>query len=215
MNRHSYPAHAPRPRSLRRRAALAGAVLALLPTVLHARPPVEVPPVPAALEVPEDHQPFLVVRALGTQNYVCLPSPEAAVGAAWTLFGPQATLFDKRNRQVGTHFLSPNPDEASIARATWLSSQDSSATWAVKVAESSDPAYVTPDAIPWLTLQVWGTETGPNGGRRLADTTWIQRVETAGGKAPAGGCAAASDVGRTVLMPYFAKYVFFRRSGPL
>ena len=64
------------------------------------------------------HEAFLVGHASGAQNYVCLPDGS---GFAWTLFGPQATLFDDGGAQIATHFLSPNPDENGAARPTWLS----------------------------------------------------------------------------------------------
>ncbi len=77
------------------------------------------PPVPTDLEVPEGNKLFFVGHAFGTQNYICLPSATAPAGVAWTLVGPQANLFDRHDRQITTHFLSPNPDEAGLARATW------------------------------------------------------------------------------------------------
>jgi len=70
------------------------------------------------------------------------------------LFGPQATLFNEHGQQVITHFLSPNPDEAGTARATWQHSRDTSAVWARAIASSSDPAFVAPGAIPWLLLEL-------------------------------------------------------------
>ena len=83
-----------------------------------------------------------------------------------------------------THYLSPNPIEAGIARATWRHSRDTSTVWAVAVETSSDAAYVAPGAIPWLKLEVKGAQYGPDGGSKLTATKFIQRVNTAGGKAP-------------------------------
>jgi hypothetical protein len=166
------------------------------------------PPVPANLAVPAGHRPHLVGHATGTQNYVCLPS---GTGVAWTLFGPQATLFDDSgSKQLMTHFLSPNPDEAGTARATWQHSRDTSAVWARAIATSTDPAFVAPGAIPWLLLEVVGTERGPDGGDKLSRTTYIQRIDTDGGTAPAAGCSAATDAGARALVPYRTDYVFFR-----
>lgn len=191
------------------RAALVAAALAVLPATppAHAIPPV--PSVPPGLEAPSGHEPYFVGRALGTQNYVCSPS---ASGVAWTLFGPQATIFDGRNKQILTHFISRNPIETGIPRATWQHSDDSSAVWAVRLEGSSDPDWVDADAIPWLLLKVVGTERGRGGGRRLIGTTYIQRIATAGGPAPATGCATPEDLGRTVFVPYYAHYVFYRES---
>lgn len=188
--------------------ALAAAAVLLLPLGAEAHPNTP-PAVPPDLEVPSGHRPYLVGHAIGTQNYVCLPSV-GGPAVAWTLFGPQATLFAERDRQVTTHFLSPNPDEGGTPRATWHHSQDSSSVWAVRAASSADPAYVDPNAIPWLTLEVVGSEEGPNGGRRLTEATWLQRIRTVGGRAPADGCSEPGDVGRTAFVPYEADYVFYK-----
>jgi hypothetical protein len=165
-----------------------------------------VPPIPSNIQAPAGKA-FLEGQAVGTQNYICLP-----VGASfvWTLFGPQATLFNDRTQQIITHFLSPNPDEGGMARATWQHSRDTSSIWAMAIATTSDPAFVAPGAIPWLLLQVVGAEVGPTGGDRLSETTFIQRLNTAGGVAPATGCAQAIDVGRRALVPYTADYFFYK-----
>jgi len=191
--------------------ALAGTLLALLPATSHAGP-IPVPSVPAGIEVEGGHKPYLVGHAVGTQNYVCARSATSPSGVAWTLFGPQATLFTSNDRQITTHFLSPNPDENGTPRATWHHSDDSSTVWAARVEGSSDPEYVDPNAIPWLLLEIVGAEDGPNGGGRLSDTSYIQRVNTAGGKAPGTGCASADDLGATTLVPYETDYVFYKGS---
>jgi len=165
------------------------------------------PPVPANLEVPSGNRPFLAGDAYGTQNYICLPS---ATGFSWTLFGPQATLYNDDARQIITHYLSPNPVENGTPRATWRHSRDTSAAWALAIANSTDPLFVAPDSIPWLLLRVVGTQFGPTGGDKMTQTTFIQRVNTVGGVAPAAGCAQATDVGKKVLVPYQAEYVFYR-----
>ena len=165
------------------------------------------PNVPANLEVPSGYTPFLLLQAEGTQNYVCVAT---ASGFAWTFFGPQATLFNSARAQQMTHFLSPNPVENNTPRATWQHSGDSSAAWAAAIASSSDANYVAPGAIPWLLLKVVGVQYGPTLGEKLTRTAFIQRVNTAGGIAPATGCAAASDIGKKALVPYTTDYVFYR-----
>ncbi|MGE0361469.1 MAG: DUF3455 domain-containing protein [Vicinamibacterales bacterium] len=168
---------------------------------------VERPAVPANLEVDPEYRPYLITRAQGTQNYLCLPS---STGVAWTFFGPQATLFDEAMDQVMTHYLSPNPQESGLARATWRHSRDTSTVWAMAVESSTDAAFVAPGAIPWLKLQVVGAQYGPHGGDRLTATAFIQRVNTAGGVAPATGCAGTADLGKRALVPYTTAYVFYR-----
>jgi hypothetical protein len=95
-------------------AALTGACLALLTQGLYAYD-ITPPPVTTGLEVPSGHRPFLLGHATGTQNDMCLPSGPSFV---WVFFGPQATVFNDNDRQILTHFLSPNPDERGTARAT-------------------------------------------------------------------------------------------------
>ena len=188
--------------------ALAGAF-----TVGPARPAraerVTPPSAPAEIRVPAGNKPFLKGHAMGTQDYICLPS---GTGFVWTFFAPQATLSDDHLKQVTTHFLSPNPFEGGTARATWQHSRDTSSVWAVAIATSSDPSYVRPDAIPWLLLQKAGSHDGPTNGDTLTVTTFIQRLNTTGGIAPSTGCAVSSDVGKKALVPYAADYFFYEHS---
>jgi hypothetical protein len=168
---------------------------------------IDVPEVPANLTVEEGNTPYLQTRAYGTQNYVCLPS---ATGVAWKLFGPQATLYPPSAPiQIATHFLSPNPEEQGTPRATWQHSHDGSAVWARAIQPSSDPNYVAAGAIPWLLLEVVGRADGPIGGAQLTRTTFIHRVNTAGGVAPATGCSGASQLGAIALVPYSTDYIFY------
>jgi len=114
--------------------------------------------------------------------------------------------FNDKDRQIITHFLSPNPDERDTPRVTWQHSRDTSTVWAVAIASSSDPKFVESGAIPWLLLQVVGAKSGPTGGDRLTATTFIQRLNTSGGVAPSTGCASSTDVGAMAFVPYTADY---------
>jgi hypothetical protein len=185
--------------------ALAASLLQPAQAHDHVRPPA----VPSSIAVPAGNQAVLKGRGVGTQNYVCLP---AATGFAWTLFTPQATLFNRSDKEITTHYFGPNPDEAGTIRAAWQHSRDTSIVWAqAKVPPSFDPAFVAPGAVPWLLLEVVGKQEGPNGGDTLIETTFIQRVNTAGGLAPTTGCSALSDVGKRAFIPYSADYFFFER----
>ena len=167
------------------------------------------PPVPAGLQVPAGNEVVFVGHAVGTQNYVCVPA--ASVGqVAWMLFTPQATLFTKDGEQVSTHYSSPNPAEPNTVRPTWQDSRDTSAVWGSAIKSSSDPAFVAQGAIPWLLVQIVGARQGPTGGATIFGTTFIQRLNTTGGVAPATGCAVPTDVGRKAFVPYTADYVFYQ-----
>lgn len=167
------------------------------------------PDVPEEIKVPPGNTAFLEGHAVGTQNYICLPS---GAGFAWTLFTPQATLSDDGANQVTTHFFSPNPDENSTIRATWQHSQDTSSVWARAISQSSEPRFVRKGAVPWVLLQEAGVAEGPGGGDTLAKTTFVQRVNTHGGVAPASGCESPADVGKKAFVPYTADYVFYTGS---
>lgn len=163
------------------------------------------PTVPAELQVPAGNSVFLVGDASGTQQYVCLGNGSTV---AWTFFAPQATLVT--GRLPVSHFLSPNPDQGGAAQPTWQAAEDLSRVWGAAMASSSDPAFVAPGAIPWLLLRVTGAEpVGDHGGRLLA-ATYLQRVQTGGGTAPATGCSDVADIGKKALVPYTAKYYFYR-----
>ena len=174
-------------------------VLALaLPVAASAQPggPIEVPAVPSNLTVEAGNVPYLQTRAYGTQNYFCQSN------GTWKLYGPQATLYPGNVPfQIATHFLSPNPEEQGLPRATWQHSHDGSAVWAAKIDEA--PAA---GAIPWLLLKKVGTIEGTIGGGLLAQTTFIQRVNMLGGVAPGVPCAPNA----IALAPYETDYIFYR-----
>ena len=180
------------------------------------------PITPAVITPPAGNSTFLVGHAVGTQGYVCLPT---GTGASWTVNGarPEATLFTHifgEAVQIITHFLSPNanpngfaPTPIPFGNATWQSSFDSSKVWGQPIqaiTAGSDPSCPNAGSITCLLLQVVGAEQGPAGGKLLTKTTFIQRLNTNGGSAPATGCVAPGDVGKQALVPYTADYFFFR-----
>ena len=165
---------------------------------------------------------FLATRGVGTQGYVCLPSGS---GASWIVNNarPEATLFTNlfgAAFQVITHFLSPvqNPNDIGpkpprFGDVTWQSSFDSSKVWAQKtnfITAGTDESCPNAGAIDCLLLQTIGSEQGATGGRTLTKTTFIQRLNTKGGSAPATGCSTLADVGKQTLVPYSADYHFSR-----
>jgi Protein of unknown function (DUF3455) len=178
--------------------------------------------IPTVLTPQQGNSEFLATHAVGTQGYVCLPSGS---GASWTVNNarPEATLFTNvfgAAFQIITHFLSPvqNPNDIGpkpprFGDATWQSSFDSSKVWAQKInfiSAGTDESCPNFGAIDCLLLQTIGSEQGATGGKTLTKTTFIQRLNTKGGSAPATGCSTVADVGKQTLVPYSADYHFFR-----
>jgi hypothetical protein len=148
------------------------------------------PDVPPEIQVPAGNKLFLKVHAVGTQNYTCTGA------GTWGPAVPAANLFNKHGMLVGTHFGGP----------TWQY-MDGSSVLGVKVAGVFVPPPPAPAvAIQWLLVQKVSTTTGPDGGDRLTGTTYIQRINTTGGLAPAGACVS----GTTASIPYTADYYFYR-----
>ena len=182
------------------------------------------PTTPANITPPAENSAFLVGHAEGTQGYVCLPT---STGASWTVNGsrPEAILSASsssgKNFEI-THFLSPNtnpsdhaPNPLPFGSPTWRCSLDGSVVWAKAltppVASGSDASCPNSGAIPCLLLQAIGSKPGRSGAAGLSQTTFIQRLNTSGGSAPATGCSASTDVGKQTLVPYTADYYFFRK----
>jgi hypothetical protein len=111
-------------------------------------------------------------------------------GTAWVFVEPVANLFASRNYhgQVGTHYAGP----------TWESNSGSKV-----LARRLDGCSPDATAIPWLKLEAVSTE-GPG---VFDGVTFVQRVNTTGGNAPA---APGSFVGEEARVPYTAEYYFYR-----
>src|SRR5437762_181435 len=198
--------------------SMAGLALACAFAVTNAAAQVTPPPTPSDIAVPVGNSPFLVGHAFGSQGYTCLPTSTG--GTAWNPAArPEATLFASffgHLVQIITHFQSinenpkPNVIPPLSGNATWQSSLDSSRVWMVKVKgidAGSDPASCpNTGSIQCLLLQSVGNKKGPTDGNLLANTTFIQRLNTSGGAVPTSVCT----VGQTQLVPYTADYFFFR-----
>ena len=187
-------------------------------TVTHAAAQVTPPPTPDTIAVPAGNSAYLVGHASGSQGYTCLLTSTG--DAVWNPTArPEATLFTDlfgQPFQIITHFqsINANPKAGVVVplsgNATWQSSLDSSRVWMVKVNgidAGSDPASCpNSGSIQCLLLQSVGNDKGPTGGNLLFKTTFIQRLNTAGGAVPTTACT----VGQTQLVPYTADYFFFR-----
>jgi Protein of unknown function (DUF3455) len=161
--------------------------------------PFEPVTIPANLAVPAGATLKFKVHARGSQVYTCAASTPAADGGtdagattyAWALKAPDAKLYDENNVEVGSHFAGP----------TWMSKDGSDA---VGTRMFASPAPLT-DAIDWLLLKA----SSHMGSGVFADVTYIQRLNTTKGKAPATGCEAGT-VGTETSVAYTADYYFYK-----
>lgn len=141
----------------------------------------------AAVAPPAGASLVLELFADGVQVYTCDPKDD---GYGWTFNAPDARLFDKQGRQVGTHFSGP----------TW-ELDDGSGVVGEVVAKANAPE---PGAIQWLLLRVKSHQ----GSGALSAVAYIRRTDTKGGAAPSTGCDA-HHLSEQVRMRYSATYQFF------
>ena len=188
-------ARGPAPRTRTRRGTAATALAAVVLAGLSggaatAAAKVAPPDVPSKIAVESGHKPYLVGHATGVQSYPC-------DGTAWGAATPRAVLVKDDGEPFITHYGGP----------TW-EARDGSTVIGSRV----DAVTVDADAIPWLLLSAASTTTGPDGDR-LTKTTFIQRINTTGGKAPAASACTPERAGERVEVPYTADYVFWKRKG--
>ena len=144
--------------------------------------------VPDKIKAGSNESVAMSVAARGVQIYECRVGNDAAT-PEWVLVGPQADLFDASGRKVGTHYAGPQ----------WESIDGS------RIAGTSKARFDAPQAgaIPWLLL----TAKSVGGQGVFSKITSVQRVNTAGGAAPAEGCSR-STLGAVARVPYTATYRF-------
>jgi hypothetical protein len=151
------------------------------------------PDVPGKIAVPDGNKVFLVGHAVGVQIYSCNAT---STGYGWGLVAPRADLYDDNGRVIITHFAGPS----------WQA-KDGSKVVGARV----DQVPVDPSAITWVLLKASPATPGADGDR-LANTTYIQRIATTGGVAPAAAECNAETVGDVDESPYTADYYFWKLS---
>ena len=107
----------------------------------------------------------------------------------WVFVAPQADLYDIHNSKVGTHSAGPN----------WqLSAADS--MFGQSFTPPRTAASTDPNSIDWLLLM---PRTGKTPTGLFANVSYVQRIATSGGKAPANPPVNATDA---IDVPYTAIY---------
>lgn len=109
-------------------------------------------------------------------------------GTSWGSAVPSATIYADAggNGQLAAHFAGPS----------WQSNSGS-----LVVGTVANRCTVDPASIQWLSLTAV-----PNGAGIFANVTFIQRLNTVGGSAPA---TAGTVIGQEARVPYTADYLFY------
>ncbi|WP_370942197.1 DUF3455 domain-containing protein [Amycolatopsis sp. cg5] len=139
--------------------------------------------VPDSIKVPAGSELVGNFKAAGVQIYGC-------VNATWTFIQPAANLTNL-GWSMAVHFAGP-------ANPRWESTKDGSLVGAVKVASVDQPG-----SIPQLLLRA--VENTGGTGTQFGAVSYVQRLNTAGGAAPASSCANGSQIG----VQYTAEYKFW------
>jgi hypothetical protein len=134
---------------------------------------------PDAVKVPAGNKMLASYEGNGVQIYQCTK-------AAWVLLEPAASITD-HGKPVALHFKGP----------IWVSTVDGSEVGATAVPGAS---VKHSDAVPELLLKA----SENRGKGQFSDVTYVQRLATKGGLAPAGKCADGAEA----AVPYSATYTF-------
>ena len=146
---------------------------------------------PAPVQVPAGNRVAMETVGMGQITYECRAKAAMAGEYEWFFVGPDAKLMDRSGKQVGRYYGPP---------ATW-ENMDGSKVTATQVAVA--PAMA--GSIPYQLVKA----NPAMGNGMMTGTTYIQRVATRGGVAPAMACGA-SNLGARQVVQYQADYIFYR-----
>jgi hypothetical protein len=148
------------------------------------------PGIPESLKVPDTE--VILPKAVGKEKqvYVCSAKPGDESQFAWVLDRPRADLLDDQGQVIGKHYKGP----------VWEAADGSTVAGVVQQHANAPDAK----AVPWLLLKATSHEKSG----MFARVTYIQRVDTEGGLAPADGCDKA-HAGAEASADYQATYYFY------
>ena len=159
-------------------------------SVISVREYVPPPQVPSIIRVPAGQTVLLKALGKGVQIYNCKARADDPSKFEWSFKAPEANLTNEHGEKIAKHYAGP----------TW-EANDGSKVVGEKKAETPAPR---PGAVPWLLLKAKTNE----GTGTFARVTYIQRVDTEGGVAPAAGCDQA-HVNTEARVDYRANYYFY------
>lgn len=146
---------------------------------------------PDSIKVPAGNKMVLETVGAGTITYECRDKKDAAGQYEWVFVGPDAVLSDRKGKAIGKYYGPP---------ATWESNDGSKVT-ATQLA-------VAPNGTGNIPLQL--VKANPaSGAGAMQGVTYIQRLATQGGTAPAASCDASTK-GKKEIVGYQADYLFWK-----
>lgn len=146
---------------------------------------------PDAVKVPAGHKVALETVGVGEITYECRDKKDAAGQTEWVFVGPDAKLLDRNGKQVGKYYGPP---------ATWESADGSKVTGA--------QVAIAPGGAGNIPLQLVKANPATGNGA-MTGVTFIQRVATAGGVAPAAPCTPATK-GQKQIVQYKSDYILYK-----
>lgn len=145
---------------------------------------------PDAVKVPAGHKVALETVGVGEITYECRPKANMAGAFEWVFVGPQARLNSRSGSQLGSYFGPP---------ATWASMDGSKLTGTQVAVAPAGTGNIPAQLVRANPAMGVGAMTG---------VTYIQRVATQGGVAPAIACDGTA-AGRKEIVKYQADYIFW------
>ena len=147
--------------------------------------------VPETMQVPAGHKVAMETVGVGMITYQCRVKKDTAGQYEWVFAGPDAKLMDRSGKQVGKYYGPP---------ATWQAMDGSKIT--------GKQLAVAPGGAGNIPLQLVQADPAMGQGA-MTGVTYIQRLKTQGGVAPAADCGAP-NVGAQLTVNYQADYVFWK-----
>lgn len=151
---------------------------------------------PDNVKVPQGHKVMLETVGIGEISYECKAkapastSPNSVSAFEWVFVGPQAKLNLRSGKTIGKYFGPP---------ATWESLDGSKVTGA--------QVAIAPASAGNIPLQLVKANPAQGSGQ-MVGVSFIQRVATRGGVAPALVCDA-SRLGSKSIVSYQSDYIFW------
>ena len=144
---------------------------------------------PEPVRVPAGQKLMMSTTGVGEITYECREKKDMAGAHEWAFVAPVATLYSGDKKTVGKYYAGP----------TWEANDGSKVT--------GKQLAVAPAAPGNIPLQLVKTDPAMGAGA-MTGVSYIQRLNTKGGVAPAMACDATSK-GKRQQVAYEADYVFY------